>query len=754
MSNAFAQLAQMSRMQDDDEDGGSRPGRSGGQGSAQAPQRSADQALQRLGLTDPREALLCLPTGYADCRSPQRLAPHEDDVDRRLYLLTLTGNFYGYNSRKARIANFGVEGWSAGKVGACKGGRCEVELRDSRGNLLTWTQFGGAWQARKQFGEASSGDPLVLVGRVSHMGRRRVIDGVEAVPARAIGKVWTRYGGIPGRVAGDVVEQLVLAQLDNPDAYRVCAAKLVGATGMTEQEALRAVAPQAEESGEDSDPTSGHDAFDSFEQLLRALHTPSSPEQGYAARGACNRLAALAIQSSALRHHDRPAHPQAPLPMDLSDLDRIAQTQPDQLTQEQRQAITGIANAMTGPKPLTGLLTGDVGTGKTLTYLVPLVAAHRAGARCAIIAPTDLLANQIALQASERFGPMGVRVERVATGAKKIQDPGAILVSTYGLTATVKRAQYTPQVLVCDEQHKMSAAAREALVKPWTHLLEASATPIPRTLATALYGGMQVFTLRKPPVEKTIHSHVYDVSQRPKGAALLRWVLDNGLRAAVVYPRVEAAQLPEGEALTVESSRKLDETQSVLSAAKALEEAFPGKVAVLHGRLSDDEKRLAMDSVRSGEKPLIVASTVLETGIDIPSMAGMIVRDADRFGASQLHQLRGRLARNGGEAWFLMMVQDLQTLPASALERLESVAATNNGFDLAELDLTQRGFGDLDGTEQTGAADTVFRLVKLRPQDFLRHKLKSLQQSAPDRSNELSHVSDEVDRRVQPRLFA
>lgn len=727
-------LARLVAARDDDHDGTE-------DGASDPVQRGYARALKRLRLSSPLEALLCLPSGYIDCRVPQRKIPREDDVDRRLYLLTLTGNFTGYTSRKARVANFGVEGWSTGKVAACKGGRCEIEMRDANGSIVTWSQFGGAWQAHRQFADASSGDPIVLSGRVGYMGRRRSLEAVDVVPARAIGRVWTRYRGVPGSVAGDIVEQMVLSQMDNPDAYRLCASILVGATGMTDEEALAAVAREDDAC-----------EFQSFEHLLRTLHAPESPEQGYAARGTCNRLAALAVQSSALRHHNRPAHPQAPLPLDLDDISAIAATQPETLTEEQRTAVEGIARAMTRPKPLTGLLTGDVGTGKTLTYLLPVVAAHRAGARCAIIAPTDLLANQIARQAIDRFGPLGVRVERVATGAKKIMDPGAILVSTYGLTGTAKRHKYVPQVLVCDEQHKMSTATREALVAPWTHLLEASATPIPRTLAAAMYGGMQIFTLRKPPVEKVIHSYVYDISQRPKGAALLKWVLDNGLRAAVVYPRVEPVEV-DGP-LTVEAARAADEVQSVLTAARALEEAFPGKIAVLHGRLSDDEKRRAMDSVRSGEKPIVVASTVMETGIDIPSMAGMIVRDADRFGASQLHQLRGRLARNGGEAWFLMMVQDLATLPDSARERLDSVAATNNGFDLAELDLVQRGFGDLDGTEQTGTVDTVFRLVRLRPEDFLRHKLRGLQQSAASRSGEAREVSDEIDRQVQPRLFA
>lgn len=692
-------------------------------------ERRADAAsLARLGLNDPKESLLCLPAAYADCRTPQRSMPDKDDEDRRLYLLTLTGNFFGYARNKRQVANFGIDGWDSARVHACKGGRLAVELRDQRGNIVTWSQFGGAYQAQREFGESSSGDPLVIVARATRMGRSFVLDNAEPVPARAVGKIWTKYLGIAGRVSGDVVERLVIAQLDNPDALRWCATKLVGATGLRVADALAAVAKPDDGPG-----------FASFEQLLRSLHVPASPEEGWAARATCNRLAALAVQSAALRHHSRAAHPQAPLPVDLGSLDAIARTQPETLTAEQRAAIRGIAEAFTDPKPLNGLLTGDVGTGKTLAYLIPLVAAQRAGARVAIIAPTELLANQISLQAIERFGPHGARVERVPTGARKIHDPGAILVSTYGLGSTAKRCDYAPQVLVCDEQHKMSTEAREALLRPWTHVLEASATPIPRSLAAALYGGMKTFTLLESPVRKNVHSLVYDIKDRPRGASMLKWVLRTGQKAAVIYPRVESRDHC---------------AQTVLTAAAALELAFPGKVAVLHGGMSDAEKSAMMAMVRSGERPIIVGSTVMETGIDIPLMAGMIVRDADRFGASQLHQLRGRLARNGGEAWFMMMVEDLDLVPQDARARLQAVAETNNGYKLAEMDLVQRGFGDLDGTDQSGAAETVFKLVRLRPEDFLRNKL-ALDLEGESRAHEVCD-GDARDRAqaAQPRLFA
>ena len=694
----------------------------GSSGQEESAEATRQRARDRLGLGDPREGLLCLPAAYVDCRQPQRAITREDDEERRLYVIRLTGNINGFKGRKF-IANLGAEGM---KPHLCQAiDRLEVELVDERGDILVWSMFGSGWLAR----DLDGGDTIVLSGKVQWFGKRAFIGDIERPPYHALGKVWTRYLGIPGRVAGDAVEALVRSQLDNPDAWRWCVTKIVGATGMREAEALASVSKPGDLI-----------SFAGLEAVLRALHTPESPEHGWAARSMCNRLAALAVQASALRQHSRAAHPQAPLPVDLGQLESIASTQKETLTEEQWVAIRGIAEAFTDPKPLTGMLSGDVGTGKTLTYLIPLVAAYRAGARVAIIAPTDLLANQIALQAIERFGPHGVNVERIQAGARKISDQGAILVGTPGLTSVARRVGYTPQVLVCDEQHKMSTEVRECLVKPWTHVLEVSATPIPRTLAAALYGSMKTFTLRRPPVKKEIRSLVYDVNDRPRGVGMLKWVLQAGQKAAVSYPRVES---------------KIQDVKTVQSAWEVLEKAFPGKVTMLHGSMSDKDKAHAMEQIKSGAKPIVVGSTVMETGIDIPSMAGMIVRDADRFGSSQLHQLRGRLARNGGEGWFIMMVDDLEKLPPETLGRLEAVQSTTDGYTLAELDLVQRGFGDLDGADQSGATETVFKLVRLRPEDFLRHKLASAEKAVerPSRAHEAADVSDERDRGQQPRLF-
>lgn len=679
--------------------------------------RGVRMTLKKLGLEDPREALLCLPDSYADLRTITRELPEDADVDPRLYALTYTGVMLGFDKNKKPVNMDRKELWKYVR-------RVEMLLRDARGDEVTWSAFDGPWPYK----DLVAGEQVGLVARFERFGKRGYLSDVQRPPAHAIGSIWVKYLGIAGQVAGENVERMVNAQVDNPEAYRRCVAKVVGAIGLREDEALRVV---------------GCTEFVDVESVVRGLHRPKTVEEGWAARKVANKLSAAAVQASALRHNLRAAHPQSPLPVDISDLEALARTQREKLSNDQRKAATAILNGLKDPKPLNSLLSGDVGTGKTLAFLLPAVAAHRAGAKVAIIAPTSILADQIAMQVISRFGPMVKGVERIVAGGK-ISDQQSILVGTPGLTSVCSKAKYVPNVLICDEQHKLSATDREKLVKPWTHVIEVSATPVPRSLASALFGGKQVINIRECPVQKNIQCLVGDLEDRRKFGGMLKWALDNGQRAAVVYPLVDGGKRAgeDGD----------DEVASVLSGAKALEAAFPGKVVVVHGKMKDEEIEAALKLVRSGERPLVVASTVIETGVDIPGITALVVRNADRFGISQLHQLRGRLARHGGDAWFGMMVDSLEELPAETRMRLETVASCQDGYELAERDLVLRGFGDVEGVAQSGASETVFRLVRLRPEDFLKNKLSDMAVQAPAAA--AAEQESDQRRADQPRLFA
>lgn len=657
------------------------------------PEAKRAHTLKRLAMEHDWEALLCVPKAYVDCTSIRSACLHESERPA-CYRLTFTGRITSFLDK---IASEGFE-WR------WKPTRISLAFEDAAGNPVQISMFGnyGPWVA------LAPGTELVVSGPARRYGSDLCISAPMVVPPAYHGRMWPQYRGIPGRVSKDAVEAAVLHARSLRTSRDECATKIRQACGDVDDQAIL-------EFG------SPNGTFSGVAELIEALHEPRSLGEGAEARAAAARISALSVRTAAIRASARPESDKCVIPVDRMLVDRLAQSQPEQLTEEQLDCVTAITRSLLGRKPLVGLLSGEVGSGKTLVYAIPAVAAHLAGAKCAIIAPTEILADQIADQLQRRFVSSGASVERVRPGTK-IQDQQAILVGTHGLSSVASKAKYRPALLICDEQHKMGVAQKEAMLTSTTHLLEVSATPMPRTIATAIYGGYEVFTLSRSPVPKRIHSHVIDLNGRPAATAKLREVLARGDKAAIIYPVVCADDPPPNDPTEEddqEPARKPDNLQSVLKAAALLEQHFPGKVSMVHGGMTSMEKRIALDAFRANERPLVVASTIMETGIDVPSISAMIVRDADRFGAAQLHQLRGRLARNGGEAHFIMMVKDLDSLATPTLERLAAVASTSNGFELAQKDMLTRGFGSIGTKSQSGSTEAVFRLTRMTANDFL-----------------------------------
>lgn len=682
----------------------------------------------RLKLSDPDLALLCVPANYVDCRRPMtRLADAKDDGETAgLFSLRVTGNVRAFRGDKepmvlngeivhsfATLQEQGYHRWKEFK-------RLAIELEDDEGQLATLSVFDVlAWRTR------APAAYLDFIGKIKRLGPNLFASIDVMPPSNVIGGIWTRYLGIPGQVSADTVTQAVERVLDSEAAYLKAEREIVSALQVDEGSVLQqAQAHLAGSRFAAIAPPRGLRAF------LTQLHRPATVEAGHQALALAKAMSALGIRAAVRMQSKRHPHPQAPLIVPDEQVLALAVTQREQLTADQRAAALGIAKALRSPVPLNGLLSGDVGTGKTLTFLLPAVAAHNNGAAVAIVAPTEILANQIAAGIAGRFGTQIRGVERVGTG-KKIRNPDHILVGTAGLATSCAKAGIVPNLLVLDEQHKLSVATRSALVSPSTHVLEASATPIPRSLATVFLDGMQVFSLREAPVERAIKTHVVDVSERGEVTRAMRRTIAEGRRVLIVYPRLETIEIgkkakakAEGEGaepeLSFDGPPELDDggqeskrsAQGVLDAAKAFEQAFPGKVAVLHGLMSGAEKDAVIEQVKSLEKQVVVASVVVETGIDIPDIGLLLVRDANYLGLAQLHQLRGRLARNGGAAECFMMVEDLLDLAPPALERLYAVRAVTDGYLLAEIDMRQRGFGSYVDDGQTGATRGVFRLLR------------------------------------------
>lgn len=688
----------------------------------QKPQRSP---LASLGLDDPRFALLCAPSTYLDCRHPINVITADAiDVAGTVFALRFTGQVKGFNASKAvawtipsaAYPDASTLGWRLMKATR----RIEIELIDDAGASVFLSSFGDF----KQWLPPTSGEAVFVLGQLQQFGRRLFLSCDVRLPAHAVGQVWARYARAP-RLSGHAIEELVLQARGEASALLACRDHILEATGIRETELLSAC------SGDSPCP------FASISELLTTLHHPVSVDRGWLALEFARRVSALGVQAAAVRRHRRPESPHAPLDVDMALVSTLGAGAGVALTADQIDVIHKVALRLRDTRPLTALLSGDVGTGKTLAFTIPAIAAHLCGARVAIIAPRTLLADQIAQQILQRFGHIVTNLERIEAGGR-INDPAALLVGTQGLASVARACNWDAQFLVIDEQHKSGTDAREAMMGPSTHVLEVSATPVPRSLAASLYEGMELLNLRQCPVDKTIVSQVLDMGRRGEVIAGIRAALAAGDRAAVVYPQVLADTEDAGDAQLAAQNV----ARSVEDSFASLNEAFPGQAVMLHGAMTDEAVRANLALLRSGARRLVVASTVLEIGIDVPAIRVMVVREAERFGISQLHQLRGRLARDGGRGDFIMVVDDLDAVAPDALERLHAVARTTDGYELAEIDLLKRGFGEVDGQAQSGSSSTIFRLVKLRPGDFVARRLRSLGAAA------LSEAAPTTRRRV------
>lgn len=448
--------------------------------------------------------------------------------------------------------------------------------------------------------------------------------------------------------------------------------------------------------------------FDTPLDLLKALHRPTTVEQGEKARRAARLVSGLSLMRNTLLRSENVVEDElSSIPITNDMIEQLKKRLPFQITNDQEKAIDNISASLRSKVPMSGLLSGDVGSGKTAAFMVPLVATYKAGKRAMILTPNLLLIAQVAREIRATFPEVPVCT---VTGSGIDGDPNAgIVVGSTALIHAFKKNKIKqhPDVLVIDEQHKFSIEQRQFLAGEHTNILEATATPIPRTAALISHGTADVFLLREIPVDKKITTEIITkqgaINARNE---VLRAVLERGEQAAVVYPLVETD----------------DEEKSKTAVTNALDQwkkyVPEDRIAVLHGKLKDDEKTAILDAFRAGEKDLLLCSIVIEVGVTLPSLKVMLVVDADNFGVVTLHQLRGRLARHGGEGHMMLYAEDPSP---EGLERLDLLVKYTDGFVLAEKDAEVRGFGDLignDGDVQSGKTRTLFLGVNVGPQEI------------------------------------
>jgi ATP-dependent DNA helicase RecG len=375
---------------------------------------------------------------------------------------------------------------------------------------------------------------------------------------------------------------------------------------------------------------------------------------------------------------------------------------PFELTRGQKKAIREITADMVSSERMHRLLMGDVGTGKTVVALFAMLLAVENDHQAVVMAPTELLAEQHARTLTQLLAPLGIvpelllgklgAGEKAAIRRRIAQGSGRVIVGTHALIEQTTAFQRLGLVVI-DEQHRFGVEQRAALMEKGRapDVLLLSATPIPRTLALTLYGDLDISVLTERPAgRRPVATGVRTSAQRARVYQFLREQCAAGRQAYVVYP-------------VIEESERLDLRAATTMAGELAQTLKPASVGLVHGRLKADERDRVMRAFRDGEIQVLVATTVIEVGIDVPNATVMLVEHAERFGLAQLHQLRGRVGR-GTEASHCILLTD----DGSALDRLKRFARLTDGFKIAELDLEERGMGELVGVRQSGGLSLRF----------------------------------------------
>jgi ATP-dependent DNA helicase RecG len=439
---------------------------------------------------------------------------------------------------------------------------------------------------------------------------------------------------------------------------------------------------------------------------LAVVHRPESEDEAEVGR---RRLAfdeLLLLQVGIARRaaeRERTLAPSLGEPGDL--VLRYRKALPFSLTPYQEQAIREIDADLARAVPMQRLLQGDVGSGKTVVALYALLRAVENGRQGALMAPTETLAEQHFLTVADLCSEVGVSCGLLTNATPKRERALAlgadVVVGTHALIQEGVELRDLA-VAVVDEQHRFGVEQRKALAQGRVpHVLHMTATPIPRTLALTVYGDLAVSEIAKPPASrKPVVTRWIPEERASEAYTRLTRLLREGRQAYVVCPLVELSETTLARAAEAEAERLHDA------------ELREFRVGCVHGRLKAAGRRDLMARFRARELDVLVATTVIEVGVDVPNATVMIVQEADRFGLAQLHQLRGRVGRGAEQSYCLLVSRAKEELTETAQERLQALVDTTDGFELAEVDLELRGGGALLGTRQHGISDLRFAQIR------------------------------------------
>ena len=431
---------------------------------------------------------------------------------------------------------------------------------------------------------------------------------------------------------------------------------------------------------------------------VRAIHCPATEEEAFAARRRLiyEELLVLQLGIGRMKNHGAAS---TGAPMKKADASPFWESLSFSPTGAQRRAVEEILTDMSGETSMNRLLQGDVGSGKTLVAAAAIWACIRAGYQAALLAPTEILASQHAENLNRLLSPFGMRVALLTGGVKAAarrttlaairDDEADLIVGTHAiLSEGVEFARLG--LAVVDEQHRFGVRQRGLLAEKAAnpHLLVMSATPIPRTLGLLMYGDLDISILDElPPGRKPVKTRCITGKKRADLYGFLDREIDSGRQVYIVCPAIEDAG---GSGLNAVKSYYEDIAKAYLP---------DRRVGLMHGKLKPKEKAEVMDDFKSGRLDALVSTTVIEVGVDVPNATVMVIENAERYGLSALHQLRGRVGRGAAESWCFLVSDNASE---SVQKRLKFLCSTSDGFAVAQYDLETRGPGDFFGSRQHG----------------------------------------------------
>lgn len=437
-------------------------------------------------------------------------------------------------------------------------------------------------------------------------------------------------------------------------------------------------------------------AMPSFAQALYAIHFPESKE---ALATALKRMSFedLLLFRIVMKRVRATAGAGMALKANFTVIQPFLDSLPYELTGAQQRVLRQALGDLESDRPMARLVEGDVGCGKTVIAFALLYCAFENGVQSAMMAPTEVLAQQHFNEAQRLLEPLGVRVVRLMGGMKAKErretleairsGEADVIIGTHALI--VEGVQYKNLgVIVTDEQHRFGVRQRTALEKKGRiapHVLVMSATPIPRTMALVLYGDLDVSIVDElPPGRKEIRTRIVPENKREGMYGFIRDAVSQGQQAYVVCPLVEESEMMDAAS----ASQTVQEMRAVLPDVR---------IELMHGKMKGEEKERILNAFAAHDCDILVSTTVIEVGVNVPNATIMVVEDAERFGLAQLHQLRGRVGRGVQQSWCFLM--------ADPSERMKIMASTTDGFVIARKDLEIRGPGEMMGTRQSGTLD-------------------------------------------------